>query len=127
MQAAHEHNGSEHGGTMMERGMPTARRARSAHARRSPRQRSIAEAETQRGSAASPEDVFLYPPPDRMRPSELAERASMTKQAMNYLLGQLEARGYIERRAEKGSSRRLVFLTNRGWQVRDNSGGSHRG
>jgi DNA-binding MarR family transcriptional regulator len=62
-----------------------------------------------------------------MRPSELAERASMTKQAMNYLLGQLEARGYIERRAEMGSSRRLVFLTNRGWQVRDNSGGSHRG
>jgi DNA-binding MarR family transcriptional regulator len=43
----------------------------------------------------------------------------MTKQAMNYLLGQLEARGYIERRAEKGSSRRLVFLTNRGWQVRE--------
>jgi DNA-binding MarR family transcriptional regulator len=64
-------------------------------------------------------NVFLYPPPDRMRPSELAERASMTKQAMNYLLGQLEARGYIERRAERGSSRRLVFLTKRGWQVRE--------
>ena len=64
-------------------------------------------------------NVFLYPPPDRMRPSELAERASMTKQAMNYLLGQLEARGYIERRVERGSSRRLVFLTNRGWQVRE--------
>jgi DNA-binding MarR family transcriptional regulator len=64
-------------------------------------------------------NVFLYPPPDRTRPSELAERANMTKQAMNYLLGQLEARGYIERRAERGSSRRLVFLTNRGWQVRE--------
>jgi len=64
-------------------------------------------------------NVFLYPPPDRMRPSELAERANMTKQAMNYLLGQLEARGYIERRAERGSNRRLVFLTNRGWQVRE--------
>ena len=64
-------------------------------------------------------NVFLYPPPDRMRPSELAERASMTRQAMNYLLGQLEARGYIERRTERGSSRRLVFLTNRGWQVRE--------
>jgi DNA-binding MarR family transcriptional regulator len=63
--------------------------------------------------------VFLYPPPDRMRPSELAERANMTKQAMNYLLGQLEARGYVERRAKRGSSRRLVFLTNRGWQVRE--------
>src|SRR5262245_1487631 len=64
-------------------------------------------------------NVFLYPPPDRMRPTELAERANMTKQAMNYLLGQLEARGYIERRAERGSSRRLVFLTKRGWQVRE--------
>jgi len=64
-------------------------------------------------------NVFLYPPPDRVRPSELAERANMTKQAMNYLLGQLEARGYIERRAEKGSNRRLVFLTDRGWQVRE--------
>lgn len=64
-------------------------------------------------------NVFLYPPPDQMRPSDLAERANMTKQAMNYLLGQLEARGYIERRAEMGSSRRLVFLTNRGWQVRE--------
>ena len=63
-------------------------------------------------------NVFLYPPPDRVRPSELAERANMTKQAMNYLLGQLEARGYIERRAQRGSSRRLVFLTDRGWQVR---------
>jgi hypothetical protein len=38
---------------------------------------------------------------------------------MNYLLGQLEARGYLERRTEKGSSRRLVFLTDRGWQVRE--------
>ena len=46
-------------------------------------------------------NVFLFPSPDRMRPSELAERSNMTKQAMNYLLGQLEARGYLERRAEK--------------------------
>ena len=63
--------------------------------------------------------VFHYPPPNRMRPSELAERANMTKQAMNYLLGQLEARGYLERRTEKGGNRRMVFLTSRGWQVRD--------
>lgn len=64
-------------------------------------------------------NVFLFPSPDRMRPSELAERANMTKQAMNYLLGQLEARGYLERRAERGSNRRLVFLTSRGRQVRE--------
>src|SRR5262245_28385945 len=61
--------------------------------------------------------VMVYPYPDRARPLELAERTNMTKQAINYLLGQLEARGYVERRAEKGNSRRLVFLTRRGWQV----------
>ena len=61
--------------------------------------------------------VMIYPYPDKVRPGELAERANMTKQAMNYLLGQLETLGYIERRAEKGNSRRLVFLTRRGWQV----------
>jgi DNA-binding MarR family transcriptional regulator len=62
-------------------------------------------------------NVMIYPHPDRVRPSELAERTNMTKQAMNYLLGHLESLGYIERRAERGSRRRLVFLTNRGWQV----------
>jgi len=64
-------------------------------------------------------NVFLYPSPDRVSPSTLAERANMTKQAMNYLLGQLEALGYIERRAERKNGRRLVFLTRRGWQVVD--------
>jgi DNA-binding MarR family transcriptional regulator len=63
-------------------------------------------------------NVFLYPGPDRTRPSELAARINMTKQAMNYLLGQLEALGYVERRAETKNGRRLVFLTSRGWQVR---------
>src|SRR5262249_33870997 len=62
-------------------------------------------------------NVFVYPPPNGVRPSDLAARANMSKQAMNYLLGQLEAFGYVERRAEKGRSRRLVFLTPRGWQV----------
>ena len=61
-------------------------------------------------------NVFVYPPPDGVRPTELAERLNMTKQALNYLLGQLESLGYIERRVGKGS-RRLVFLTRRGWQV----------
>jgi DNA-binding MarR family transcriptional regulator len=31
----------------------------------------------------------------------------------------LERFGYIERRAQKGSTRRLVFLTRRGWQSID--------
>jgi DNA-binding MarR family transcriptional regulator len=63
--------------------------------------------------------VMVYPYPDRVRPGELAERTNMTRQAMNYLLGQLEALGHIERRVEKGGTRRLVFLTRRGWQVVD--------
>jgi DNA-binding MarR family transcriptional regulator len=64
-------------------------------------------------------NVMVYPHPDGVRPSELAKRTNMTKQAMNYLLLQLEALGYIERRAENGDRRRLVFLTRRGWQVVD--------
>jgi DNA-binding MarR family transcriptional regulator len=62
-------------------------------------------------------NVLVYPPADGVRPTELAERTYMTKQAMNYLLGQLESLGYIERRVEKGQARRLVYLTRRGWQV----------
>jgi DNA-binding MarR family transcriptional regulator len=64
-------------------------------------------------------NVMVYPHPDGVRPSDLAERINMTKQATNYLLGQLEALGYIERKALKGNSRRLVFLTRRGWQSID--------
>src|SRR5262249_51196765 len=51
--------------------------------------------------------------------SELAERINMTNQAMNYLLGQLEALNYVERRAGGANRRRLVFLTNRGRQLRE--------
>ena len=61
--------------------------------------------------------VFQFPPPDGVRASELAHRAPMTKQAMNYLLLQLETLGYIERRAGPNGRRRLVYLTARGWQV----------
>jgi DNA-binding MarR family transcriptional regulator len=60
--------------------------------------------------------VLVYPPPDGVRPSELAERTNMTKQAINYLLGQLETLGYVERRAINGR-RRLIYLTKRGWDV----------
>jgi DNA-binding MarR family transcriptional regulator len=59
--------------------------------------------------------VLVYPPPDGVRPTELAERCFMTKQAMNYLLRDLEDRGYIERRAEKGRRTVLIHLTRRGW------------
>jgi len=60
---------------------------------------------------------FFWPPPDGVRPIDLAEQANMTKQAMNYLIGQLEKLGYMERRPDRSGPRRLVYLTQRGWQV----------
>ena len=35
-------------------------------------------------------DVWRYPGPENQRPSDLATKTRMTKQALNYLLGQLE-------------------------------------
>jgi DNA-binding MarR family transcriptional regulator len=61
--------------------------------------------------------VFTYPLPDGVRPADLARRMGMSPQATNYLIAQVEALGYLERRAAKGSDRRLVYLTERGWQV----------
>jgi len=60
-------------------------------------------------------DVFQYPGPENQRPSDLAKHARMTKQAMNYLLGQLERLGYITRRADEEDQRyKRVHLTPRG-------------
>ena len=60
---------------------------------------------------------FFWPPPDGVRPIELAEQANMTKQAMNYLIGELEKLGYMERRSDTAGGRRLVYATRRWWQV----------
>jgi len=59
--------------------------------------------------------VLQFPGPDGFRPSELAERAGMSKQAMNQLLRSLEALGYLERSdsADEGRAR-IVRLTKRG-------------
>lgn len=61
--------------------------------------------------------VFLYPGPDGRRPSDLARQCGTTRQAMNYVLGELEARGYVERRSERESAARRVRLTRRGRAV----------
>ena len=59
--------------------------------------------------------VLQFPGPDGVRPSVLAERAGMSKQAMNQLLLSLERLGYIERRDAPGGGRaRVVRLTERG-------------
>ena len=61
--------------------------------------------------------LFQYPGPDGRRPSDLARQTRMSRQATNHLLGQLEAWGYIIRRAASGDERRLVYLTPRGRTV----------
>src|SRR6478735_4514685 len=40
--------------------------------------------------------VLLWPGPDGMRPTDLASRMRVTKQALNYLLRDLERLGYLE-------------------------------
>jgi DNA-binding MarR family transcriptional regulator len=60
-------------------------------------------------------DVFQYPGPENERPSELAKRTCMSKQALNYLLGQMERLGYLERRPDAADQRfKRVHLTQRG-------------
>lgn len=62
--------------------------------------------------------VLQYPGPAGVRPSELAKRAGMSKQAMNQLLRSLEELGYISRRDETAGSRsRIVRFTHRGQLV----------
>jgi DNA-binding MarR family transcriptional regulator len=63
--------------------------------------------------------VLRYPGPNGRRPSELAAEVGMTKQAMNYLLGQLEGLGYVERRDDPEDQRsRRVHLTAHGEALR---------
>src|SRR5690348_303497 len=50
-------------------------------------------------------NVFLYPGPQGLRPSELAARLGVSKQALNYLLGELERSGYVEREAHPDDQR----------------------
>lgn len=59
--------------------------------------------------------VFLYPGPQGMRPSELAARLGVSKQALNYLLGELERSGYVERGPHPDDQRsKRIALTTRG-------------
>src|SRR5512136_2833722 len=59
--------------------------------------------------------VLQFPGPDGVRPGVLAERAGMSKQAMNQLLRSLERLGYLSRSNAPDEARsRLVRLTKRG-------------
>src|SRR5262245_5449862 len=64
-------------------------------------------------------NVFQYPGPQGRRPSEITAHARVSKQAMNYLLNQLEERGYFQRRADPDDARsKRIVLTRRGEAVR---------
>jgi DNA-binding MarR family transcriptional regulator len=59
--------------------------------------------------------VLQFPGPDHVRPGTLAERAGMSKQAMNQLLRSLQGLGYIVRSNESKKGRgRIIRLTKRG-------------
>jgi DNA-binding MarR family transcriptional regulator len=59
--------------------------------------------------------VVQYPGPQGERPSELAARLRMSKQALNHLLGQLERRGYLKREPDPDDKRsKRIALTPRG-------------
>jgi DNA-binding MarR family transcriptional regulator len=60
-------------------------------------------------------NVFQYPGPEGARPSELAARLRISKQALNYLLGELERLDYLERGPDPDDLRsKRVALTARG-------------
>jgi DNA-binding MarR family transcriptional regulator len=62
--------------------------------------------------------VLRYPGPDGQRPSELADRVPISKQALNYLLGQMEDLGYLTREADSEDQRsKRIKLTGRGQAV----------
>jgi DNA-binding MarR family transcriptional regulator len=59
--------------------------------------------------------VLLWPGPQGMRPSDLAARMRVSKQALNYLLTNLERLGYLERLPDPDDRRaRRIALTDRG-------------
>lgn len=61
--------------------------------------------------------VFTFPAPDGVRPSELARRIRMSRQATNHVIAQLEELGYLERRATREGERRRIYVTPRTWAV----------
>jgi DNA-binding MarR family transcriptional regulator len=59
--------------------------------------------------------VLQFPGPDGVRPGVLADRAAISKQAMNQLLGSLEEYGYVVRSNDPNEGRaRIIRFTKRG-------------
>jgi DNA-binding MarR family transcriptional regulator len=63
-------------------------------------------------------NILQHPTPDGWRPTEVAARAQMTKQAANRLIRHLERRGYLTLEPDPSDQRaRIVRLTDRGWAL----------
>ena len=59
--------------------------------------------------------VFRYPGPHGARPTDLAAQVGISKQALNYLLRELERLGYLEREPHPDDLRsKRIVLTQRG-------------
>ena len=59
--------------------------------------------------------LWRYPGLDGLRPSQLADRAGITKQSVNDLLGHLEGHGYLGRVPDSADGRaRVIRLTSKG-------------
>ena len=64
---------------------------------------------------ASHLELFRFPGPQGVRPTELADHVGLSKQALNHLLNELESLGYLTREAAGPDGRhRVVHLTGRG-------------
>jgi DNA-binding MarR family transcriptional regulator len=60
-------------------------------------------------------NLVQYPGPEGLRPSELAARTRMTRQATNYLLGEMERLGYLRRVPDEADQRtKRIRVTPRG-------------
>jgi DNA-binding MarR family transcriptional regulator len=71
------------------------------------------------GLGAANANVIPFVPEEGIQVSELAKLANVRKQSMAQSVEQLEKLGYLERKPDPDDRRaRLVFLTERGQQVR---------
>jgi DNA-binding MarR family transcriptional regulator len=62
--------------------------------------------------------LYRYPTIEGMHPGELAAQMGISKQAMNDLLRQMEAKGYLQLRPDPRDRRaRLINLTERGVEL----------
>jgi DNA-binding MarR family transcriptional regulator len=64
--------------------------------------------------------LWRYPGLEGVRPSQLAERAGITKQSVNDLLGHLEHHGYLLRVPDAADGRaRVIRLTTKGRRLQE--------